>query len=190
MTAMETDGATCERPVLNATNQSGHSSERDHEKAKIIEKDHAYQAGGDVEAGNPAGLSAEHREYLMARHGTVDLNPLPTMDPADPLNWPAWKVTKELEESSVDKIADMKTETRQPDSCGLQCHDDYIHSSGYHSSLRSLLHGSWNIYHASLLSHEHPNSHLRGGSIVLEAHLEPLRSKTNLAHFHLRQLDM
>lgn len=37
-------------------------------------------------------LSPEHREYLLARHGTLDLNPMPSMDPADPLNWPAWKV--------------------------------------------------------------------------------------------------
>ncbi len=37
-------------------------------------------------------LSAEHREYLLARHGTLDLHPLPSTDPSDPLNWPWWKV--------------------------------------------------------------------------------------------------
>lgn len=37
-------------------------------------------------------LSPEHREYLLARHGTLDLDPIPSMDPADPLNWPSWKV--------------------------------------------------------------------------------------------------
>ncbi|KAI5291673.1 hypothetical protein KEM52_000100, partial [Ascosphaera acerosa] len=42
----------------------------------------------EVEA---AALSPEHREYLLARHGTLELNPMPSMDPADPLNWPAWK---------------------------------------------------------------------------------------------------
>lgn len=47
--------------------------------------------GSHVEAG-ASDLSPAHRDYLIARHGTTDLSPLPTMDPADPLNWPAWKV--------------------------------------------------------------------------------------------------
>lgn len=36
-------------------------------------------------------LSAEHREYLLKRHGTTDLIPLPSMDPSEPLNWSPWK---------------------------------------------------------------------------------------------------
>ncbi|KAK7408897.1 hypothetical protein QQX98_008901 [Neonectria punicea] len=36
-------------------------------------------------------LSAEHREFLFSRHGTVDLDPMPSMDEADPLNWPKHK---------------------------------------------------------------------------------------------------
>lgn len=38
-------------------------------------------------------LAPGHREYLLQRHGTVDLIPLPCQDPADPLNWPNWKVS-------------------------------------------------------------------------------------------------
>lgn len=38
-----------------------------------------------------AGLSEEHRDYLIQRHGTLDLEPLPSADPADPYNWPRWK---------------------------------------------------------------------------------------------------
>ena len=30
--------------------------------------------------------------YIFERHGTLDLIPMPSADPADPLNWPAWKV--------------------------------------------------------------------------------------------------
>lgn len=52
------------------------------------------------EAGNPptyadivaSGLSAAHREFLIERHGTLELDPIPSMDPADPYNWPSWKV--------------------------------------------------------------------------------------------------
>lgn len=36
-------------------------------------------------------LSPEHREFLLSRHGTVDLDPIPSMDLNDPLNWPRWK---------------------------------------------------------------------------------------------------
>jgi hypothetical protein len=45
-----------------------------------------------LEDGPSDDLTPEHREYLLSRHKTLDLVPLPTMDPADPLNWPAWKV--------------------------------------------------------------------------------------------------
>lgn len=41
----------------------------------------------------PVRLSKGHRDYLIERHGTLDLDPLPGVSPADPLNWPAWKVS-------------------------------------------------------------------------------------------------
>lgn len=37
-------------------------------------------------------LSKSHRDYLMERHGTLELDPIPSLDPADPYNWPSWKV--------------------------------------------------------------------------------------------------
>ncbi|KAM0117631.1 hypothetical protein ACP6JC_005787 [Aspergillus fumigatus] len=36
-------------------------------------------------------LSRSHRDFLMEHHGTLDLDPIPSMDLADPYNWPAWK---------------------------------------------------------------------------------------------------
>jgi hypothetical protein len=50
---------------------------------------------GDSESNkesNGPQISDEHREYLISRHGTADLDPLPSMDIADPHNWPGWKV--------------------------------------------------------------------------------------------------
>ncbi|KAJ5112915.1 hypothetical protein N7456_001449 [Penicillium angulare] len=38
-----------------------------------------------------AHLSEEHRQYLLARHGTLDLDPIPDMNDADPYNWPQWR---------------------------------------------------------------------------------------------------
>ncbi|KAJ5167707.1 uncharacterized protein N7482_003301 [Penicillium canariense] len=38
-----------------------------------------------------ARLPKAHREYLLERHGTLELDPIPSMGPADPYNWPEWK---------------------------------------------------------------------------------------------------
>lgn len=37
-------------------------------------------------------LTAEHRDYLIRRHGTANLDPLPDPTDEDPYNWPKWKV--------------------------------------------------------------------------------------------------
>lgn len=37
-------------------------------------------------------LSQSHREYLLNRHGTLELDPIPSTSDADPYNWPNWKV--------------------------------------------------------------------------------------------------
>lgn len=37
--------------------------------------------------GEVSSLSKEHREYLLARHGTLELDPVPDMNDADPYNW-------------------------------------------------------------------------------------------------------
>jgi hypothetical protein len=58
----------------------------DHE----IRRQHTYfTENGDEEP----RLSESHRIYLLKRHGTVSLDPIPSEDPADPYNWPAWKVS-------------------------------------------------------------------------------------------------
>ncbi|KAL1968706.1 hypothetical protein VTN77DRAFT_1532 [Rasamsonia byssochlamydoides] len=43
-----------------------------------------------------ADLSTEHREFLLQRHGTLELDPIPAPDEADPYNWPVWKKTVNL----------------------------------------------------------------------------------------------
>ncbi|KAH8799675.1 putative MFS transporter [Xylogone sp. PMI_703] len=40
---------------------------------------------------NLSSLPPEHSQYLLHRHGTLDLSPLPTTNDADPYNWPNWK---------------------------------------------------------------------------------------------------
>eukprot|EP00136_Aspergillus_niger_P001056 XP_001389854.2 MFS multidrug transporter [Aspergillus niger CBS 513.88] len=47
---------------------------------------------GDLTTEVPgSNLSESHKTYLLQRHGTLDLDPVPSMDPADPYNWPLLK---------------------------------------------------------------------------------------------------
>ena len=43
-----------------------------------------------------AQLSQEHRDWLQQRHGTLELDPVPDMNDADPYNWPRSKVSLAL----------------------------------------------------------------------------------------------
>ncbi|KAJ5063654.1 major facilitator superfamily domain-containing protein [Bipolaris maydis] len=53
--------------------------------------EHAATHGTYLDKEEASHLSEEHRQYLLQRHGTLDLDPLPTMGTADPYNWPQWK---------------------------------------------------------------------------------------------------
>jgi hypothetical protein len=54
--------------------------------------EHAPTHGTYLDKDEVSHISQEHRQYLIERHGTFDLDPLPTMGTADPYNWPQWKV--------------------------------------------------------------------------------------------------
>ncbi|KAI5949103.1 hypothetical protein KGF57_004933 [Candida theae] len=40
-----------------------------------------------ISSGEESAISEEHKQYLIAKHGTYDLVPLPSMNDNDPLNW-------------------------------------------------------------------------------------------------------
>lgn len=69
------------------------------ESTQVTKGDAAFIEGVDVKAhasyadAVAARISEQHRDYLLQRHGTLDLDPVPSMDPADPFNWPTWKVS-------------------------------------------------------------------------------------------------
>lgn len=58
----------------------------------LVESAGAEQAA-TYEESLAAGLPKAHRDYLLERHGTLELDPIPGMGPADPYNWPEWKVS-------------------------------------------------------------------------------------------------
>ena len=49
-----------------------------------------------IEEHDVATLSQEHRDYLLRRHGTLKLDPLPRPGDADPYNWTNWEVKYQL----------------------------------------------------------------------------------------------
>lgn len=53
-----------------------------------------------------SALSEQHQAYLLQRHGTLDLDPVPSMDPADPYNWPQWKVNQKKKKIKSAAIED------------------------------------------------------------------------------------
>lgn len=44
------------------------------------------QRATNISLGQVAHLPQEHKDYLIRRHGTLDLDPVPSADPADPYN--------------------------------------------------------------------------------------------------------
>lgn len=65
---------------------------RDIEKLEYVHDEHSVY-NEDIA---PAELSTDHYEFLMKRHGSVQLDPLPSNDPLDPLNWQEWKKNYEI----------------------------------------------------------------------------------------------
>lgn len=58
--------------------------------------EHTATHGTYLDKDEASVLSDEHRQYLLARHGILELDPLPTMGTADPYNWPTWKVRSQI----------------------------------------------------------------------------------------------
>lgn len=57
-----------------------------------IEAEVEYLTQTPLESEEIAALPQAHKDYLLSRHGTLDLDPIPDMIDADPYNWPQWKV--------------------------------------------------------------------------------------------------
>ena len=87
-------------------------------------------------------ITQQHHDYLMQRHGTTDLQPLPSMDPADPYNWSTWKVRSTTERRYLrsNQLTEGK-EKRQSHTAQLPRHDDHLpgccHYPGVRASGRS-----------------------------------------------------
>ncbi|KAF7121634.1 hypothetical protein CNMCM5793_009105 [Aspergillus hiratsukae] len=57
--------------------------------------DYVESTGADQAASYGESVTARlpkaHQDYLLQRHGTLELDPIPGMGPDDPYNWPEWR---------------------------------------------------------------------------------------------------
>lgn len=77
--------------ALTSPSQGKGKDELDNDEF-VEEASSGQQHSTSVEPAEADKLSQEHRDYLLKRHGTLELDPIPDMADADPYNWPAWKV--------------------------------------------------------------------------------------------------
>ncbi|KAJ5676095.1 Major facilitator superfamily domain general substrate transporter [Penicillium macrosclerotiorum] len=85
MTSLELQ-ASSSRPVEQPVEESPNSKA----DINLVESAGAGHAAS-YEESVAARLPKAHRDYLLQRHGTLELDPIPSMGPADPYNWPEWK---------------------------------------------------------------------------------------------------
>lgn len=87
MTSLELQSSSS-RAVEQTEQTENYGSKAD---IDMVESAGAGQAA-TYEESLAARLPKAHRDYLLERHGTLNLDPIPGMGPADPYNWPEWKV--------------------------------------------------------------------------------------------------
>ena len=125
-------------------------------------------------------LTLEHEAYLVQRHGTADLQPLPSMDPNNPYNWLSWKVCELFLLFGI--CAGHSLQTRKTQIC-----------CSFHSSLTTVLNAAAFIPAIPLLIEAlhvslHKITYIIGvqilflgvGPLVLEAGCKPLWETTGV----------
>lgn len=138
------------------------------------------------------GLTREHIEYLIQRHGTIELEPMPAHDAADPYNWPQWKVRSCLSLSPSTPLCLPLKLTRMPENrkshsrCG-PCAHGHFHRLRHHSSIWRHCQGPGHYHTGHLLPNLPTNRHPRRRPSVLEAPVQPIRPSSHLPHFAHRE---
>ncbi|KAJ5887578.1 Major facilitator superfamily domain general substrate transporter [Penicillium taxi] len=74
-----------------SSRSSGHDQMASKADIDLVERAEAAGQAVTYEESVAARLPKAHQEYLIERHGTLELDPIPSMSPADPYNWPESK---------------------------------------------------------------------------------------------------
>lgn len=153
-----------EKNVYDGVNAEGHVEQ--------LSNSQTYYSSPDVKS-----LSEEHRKYLLERHGTLELDPLPGYGDADPYNWSTRKV------SSASSCRSRLTgiENHQSCPCGLPRHDVYIHSSLHPVGFRKHRHRFWSQSSKHNIFDVNPNRRLGSSTTVLAATIQTLWSTPRIS---------
>lgn len=128
-------------------------------------------------------LTQEHQDYLMKRHGTLDLDPIPGPGDADPYNWPQWKVSQAKPNLPKVKSTDIpRAESRESHLSGDPRPDVDFHRRSHHPRLPNHGPGSWSPVAVNHLPDFSPNRHSRSRTIALEAILQHLWPSPAVPH--------
>lgn len=139
---------------------------------------------GQVTTSNLATVSLPqpHQDYLLQRHGTLDLDPIPSLSAADPYNWPTWKVCARdciLVEKETDRASCLETD--EPDPRRLPCL--YLHNHGcqHHPSVRRHCKRTWCVAAACELSHLASDRCVGRCTFLVETLVQSVRTSAHLS---------
>ena len=130
-----------------------------------------------------ADLTPAHREYLLEKYGTLELDPIPDFGDADPYNWPSWKVRSPTELSNVCCLPGISAENHQPTARRLPRHDGHLYCCVHSGSIHTHRRRSWCEPYTSKLPNVSSNSHPWRSTAVLETVVQPLRTTAHIPHF-------
>lgn len=85
-------------------------------------------------------LSEEHRAYLLQRHGTLELDPIPGYGDADPYNW---SLTKVSPFRYLYADTDQFPENHKLVAGRFPCHDGYLYCFFHSVCVFEYCGGSW-----------------------------------------------
>lgn len=132
-------------------------------------------------------LTEAHRKYLLERHGTLSLDPLPDYGDADPYNWSSTKV-RILVMCTLLRAKFQHSESGQSAAGCLSCDDGDFHSSFDSIRVREYCRRSPREPSTNNIPHITFHRYPWRCSIVLATHFKTLRPTTGLPCItHLRR---
>lgn len=127
-------------------------------------------------------LAPEHREYLIHRHGTLDLDPMPGPGAADPYNWPHWRVSTIHSVVLVCTYTDLAiSESGQPYPGGYPCYDVHLYRGCDHPGIPEYFSRPKGVAPENSLSYLPHNCNPGCSTYDVEATLRQIWTASNLS---------
>lgn len=131
-----------------------------------------------IDKENVQNLSEEHKQYLLQRHGTLDLDPIPGFGDADPYNWPSWKVRYTIQAAKIMYL--FPSESYEFDPRRIPCHDGYLYSILHSVGLSRHCRKSQSAIAADDIFNLFMHRHLRRSTPILATSSRSIRTTAGL----------